>query len=86
MPTEKPILILQCSDPSLLQFFLATIIGQVFDTYGARLLLVGGTILITLSLMLTSIFSQYYQLMICHGVIFGIGSGMLYNPGVSGNV
>jgi len=72
------------SDQSF-QFFLATIIGQVFDTYGARFLLIGGTVLVTLSLMLTSIFSQYYQLMICHGVIFGIGSGMLYNPGVSGD-
>jgi MFS family permease len=66
------------------QFFLATIVGQIFDTYGPRILLVVGTILIGLSLILTSVLTEYYQLMITHGVIFGIGSAMLYTPSVSG--
>lgn len=67
------------------QFFLATIVGQIFDTYGPRVLLVVGSVLIGLSLILTSVLTEYYQLMITHGVIFGIGSSMLYSPSVSGN-
>ena len=66
------------------QFFLATIVGQIFDTYGPRMLIVVGAILISLSLILTSVLSEYYELMIAHGVIFGIGSAMLYSPSVSG--
>lgn len=69
---------------AFVQFFLATIVGQIFDAYGPRILLVVGTILIGLSLILTSVLTEYYQLMISHGVIFGIGSAMLYSPSVSG--
>jgi len=72
------------NDEHRCQFFLATIVGQIFDTYGPRMLIVVGTILIGLSLILTSVLSEYYELMIAHGVIFGIGSAMLYSPSVSG--
>jgi len=66
------------------QYSLATIVGEIFDTYGPRMLIVVGTILIGLSLILTSVLSEYHGLMIAHGVIFGIGSAMLYGPSCSG--
>jgi MFS family permease len=72
------------NDKFICQFFLATVVGQIFDAYGPRILLVVGTILVSLSLILTSVFTEYYQLMITHGVILGIGSAMLYTPSVSG--
>jgi len=72
------------NDEHLGQFFLATTVGQIFDVYGPRVLLVVGTILISLSLILTSVLAEYYQLMNPHGVIFGIGNAMLYIPSVSG--
>jgi hypothetical protein len=75
---------LRLNDKHTGQFFPATIVGQIFDTYGPRVLLIVGTILIGLSLILTSIATQYWQLMVCQGVVFGFGSAMLYNPGVSG--
>ena len=69
---------------TLRQNFLATIVGEIFDTYGPRMLIVVGTILVGLSLILTSVLSGYYELMITHGVIFGIGSAMLCSPSCSG--
>jgi hypothetical protein len=37
-----------------------------------------GTILYVFSIMMTSISTQYYQYLLAHGVLFGLGVGMLY--------
>ncbi|KAF9012418.1 putative monocarboxylate permease [Cyathus striatus] len=64
-------------------FFPASFCGRFFDLYGPRFLMIGGSVLVVLSLFLVSAFQKYYQLMICQGVLLGLGSAMLYNPSVS---
>lgn len=53
-------------------------IGIAFDKYGPRVLLLAGTFCYILSIMLTSISTQYYQLILAQGVLFGLGVGLLY--------
>ncbi|BEI88625.1 uncharacterized protein CcaverHIS019_0113430 [Cutaneotrichosporon cavernicola] len=53
--------------------------GRLFDAFGAHALLIPGAILFTLSLMLTSLCTQYYQFMLCQGVLFGIASALIFN-------
>jgi hypothetical protein len=40
--------------------------------------MITGTILYVFSIMMTSISTQYYQYLLAHGVLFGLGVGMLY--------
>jgi hypothetical protein len=37
-----------------------------------------GSILYVFSIMMTSISTQYYQYLLAHGILFGLGVGMLY--------
>ena len=36
-----------------------------------------GTLVLTLSIMITSICTEYYQYILCQGALFGIGVGLL---------
>ncbi|KAF9009169.1 MFS general substrate transporter [Hymenopellis radicata] len=58
-------------------------IGIAFDAYGPRVLMIAGTICYILSLMLTSISTQYYQYILAQGVLFGLGVGLLFYPSLS---
>ncbi|KAG1771464.1 MFS general substrate transporter [Suillus occidentalis] len=56
--------------------FSGGIIGRLFDAYGPTPLLASGTIIYTLSLMMTSLASRYYQFMIAQGFLLGLGAGL----------
>ncbi|KAJ6549580.1 MFS general substrate transporter [Mycena vulgaris] len=54
-------------------FFSGGIIGRVFDAYGPRWIMAAGTIIYVFSIMMTSISTEYYQYLLVHGVLFGLG-------------
>ncbi|KAL1412194.1 hypothetical protein Q8F55_003204 [Vanrija albida] len=61
-------------------FFGGLFTGRLFDAYGAQALLIPGSVLFVLSLMMTS---QYYQFMLAQGLLFGLGSAMVFHPVVA---
>ncbi|KAH8694998.1 major facilitator superfamily transporter [Talaromyces proteolyticus] len=72
--------------PSLMLLFMfigGIFIGKVFDDDGPRYLLAFGTFLHVLGLMLTSVSSQYVQIILCQGVVSALGSSMIMFPAVS---
>lgn len=70
--------------PSLQLFFLfalGPVAGVLFDKYGPRPLIIGGTILHVFGLMMASLAKTYYQFMLSQGVCSAIGVAFLYTPG-----
>ncbi|KAK3938756.1 putative monocarboxylate protein [Diplogelasinospora grovesii] len=69
--------------PSLQIFFMyamGPIPGYVFDHYGPRHLLVIGSLLHVFGLMMASISTQYYQLLLSQGVVSAIGVSLIFQP------
>ncbi|KAF7345139.1 putative transporter MCH4 [Mycena sanguinolenta] len=64
-------------------FFSGGLIGQFFDAYGPQPIMLIGSIVYIFSIMMTSISTHYYQYMLAHGVLFGLGVGMLFYPSLS---
>ncbi|KAI0076206.1 MFS general substrate transporter [Panus rudis PR-1116 ss-1] len=64
-------------------FFCGGIVGRIFDAYGPRILMIPGAIILTVGTMLTSICTKYYQYMLCQGVLFGLGIGLLFYPALA---
>ncbi|GBE85448.1 Aspyridones efflux protein [Sparassis crispa] len=64
-------------------FFSGSFLGRVFDAYGPRILTITGTVVLVVSIMLTSLCTQYYQYMLAQGILFGLGVGMLFYPSLS---
>ncbi|CAK5274464.1 unnamed protein product [Mycena citricolor] len=64
-------------------FFSGGPIGQVFDVYGPRWIMLAGTVIYVLGIMLTSISTQYYQYLLAQGILFGLGVGLMFYPSLS---
>jgi MFS family permease len=64
-------------------FISGGVVGRLFDAYGPTLLLASGTVILTFSLMMTSLATKYYELILAQGVVFGIGFGLLFFPSMS---
>ncbi|KAI0154706.1 monocarboxylate permease-like protein [Xylariaceae sp. FL1272] len=66
-----------------LQTFVITgtnvVTGRLFDSYGPRLMLPIGTLLLTLGLMFISLSKEYYQFILSQGILAGIGAACVYN-------
>ncbi|KAG2742762.1 hypothetical protein P692DRAFT_20748496, partial [Suillus brevipes Sb2] len=58
-------------------FISVSFIGRLFDAYGPTLLLAAGTVIFTFDLMMTSLATKYYELILAQGIVFGIGFGLL---------
>lgn len=58
-------------------FIGGLVIGPMYDRYGATRIVVPGTLIYVLSMILTSLSTKYYQLMLTQGIMFGIGNAML---------
>jgi MFS family permease len=63
--------------PRLIVGIQGLFVGRLFDAYGPKRLILLGTILTTLSLMLTSICTRYYEFLLAQGVLLGIGTGLV---------
>ncbi|KAJ2896971.1 putative riboflavin transporter mch5 protein [Zalerion maritima] len=63
--------------------FFGCIFGRVYDSYGPRWLLLGGTFTYVLGLMMTSLASKYYQFFLAQAVLSAIGSNAVFNAAMS---
>ncbi|KAK2777178.1 hypothetical protein FQN52_003203 [Onygenales sp. PD_12] len=57
--------------------------GKIFDSYGPRYLLLAGTILHVFGLMMTSISTSYYQILLAQGICSPIGAGAVFYPAIN---
>ncbi|KAF9882863.1 hypothetical protein FE257_004949 [Aspergillus nanangensis] len=64
-------------------FFLGGISGPISDRFGVKFVLIPSSIALVISVMLSSIASQYYQFMLAQGALGGIASGLIFTPAVS---
>jgi len=62
-----------------MMFFGGPIWGKVFDNYGPRYLLLVGTFLHVFGLMMTSLSSKYYQILLSQGFVSSLGSSMVFS-------
>lgn len=56
--------------------------GPVFDSGHPRILIVSGSVLVVFGMMMTSLCSTYWQLMLAQGLCVGLGSGCLFLPAI----
>lgn len=57
--------------------------GPLFDYGYLRPLLVAGSLLEVFGLMMLSISTQYYQVLLSQGICVGLGAGMIFVPSLS---
>ncbi|KAI1361516.1 monocarboxylate permease-like protein [Xylaria arbuscula] len=66
-----------------LQAFLVTgsnlVMGRLFDSYGTRWLLPIGTVIYSFGLMVLSLSTKYYQIVLSQGIVSGIGAACVFN-------
>ncbi|RYP42206.1 hypothetical protein DL767_000370 [Monosporascus sp. MG133] len=59
------------------------IFGRLFDNYGPRWLLLGGTVVYIFGLMMTSLSTEYYQIILSQGIVSSLGSSAVFNASMS---
>jgi MFS family permease len=62
-------------------FFMGPVVGFLFDKYGPRPLIIAGTLLHVFGLMMASLATTYYQILLAQGVCSAIGVAFIYQPG-----
>ncbi|KXX78516.1 putative transporter MCH4 [Madurella mycetomatis] len=60
--------------------FSGILVGKVFDDHGPAILLAVGTFLHVFGLMMTSISTAYYQILLSQAICSGIGASMVFFP------
>lgn len=63
--------------PILLQ---GPFVGVIFDHYGPRYLLLVGSLLHVVGIMMTSLGSEYYQILLAQGACSAIGAACIFQP------
>ncbi|RSL48389.1 hypothetical protein CEP53_009548 [Fusarium sp. AF-6] len=63
-----------------LVFLVGVQVGPIFDRFGPRVLVAAGCTLIVLSLMLLSLSTTYYQIILTYSVLGGLGGALLNAP------
>ncbi|KAM6537994.1 hypothetical protein FALCPG4_003885 [Fusarium falciforme] len=72
--------------PSLQIFFMMAmgpVIGKLYDTYGPRHLIFVGTLFHVFGVMMASISTQYYQILLSQGVCSALGVSAIFQPALS---
>ncbi|KAF9810515.1 hypothetical protein IEO21_06876 [Rhodonia placenta] len=64
-------------------FFSGGIIGRIFDARGPRMLMLCGSAILVASIMLTSISTRFWHYILCQGILFGLGVGLVFYPSVA---
>ncbi|KAM0277433.1 hypothetical protein ACHAQH_005797 [Verticillium albo-atrum] len=63
--------------------FGGAIFGRVYDSYGPRPLLIGGTLVYVFGLMMTSLATEYYQFILGQSLVASIGSSAAFNASLA---
>jgi MFS family permease len=66
------------STETFMMFLGAPIFGKVFDNFGPRYMLLGGTICHVLGLMMTSLSSEYYQFFLAQSILSALGASAIF--------
>lgn len=59
-------------------FLSGSFIGPAFDKWGARKLMLSGTFLCLAAFIACSFATEFYQLLLAQGLLFGLGCALLY--------
>ena len=59
-------------------FVIAPITGQVFDSYGPRWIVLGGSVLQVLGVMTMGSCTEYWQLVLSQSLCTGVGGGAIF--------
>lgn len=57
--------------------------GKIYDNYGPRYLLLAGSFLHVFGLMMTSLSTQYYQILLSQGICSSLGSSAVFTAAIS---
>ncbi|KAG6889893.1 hypothetical protein C0995_013869 [Termitomyces sp. Mi166 len=57
--------------------------GYLFDKFGPTWIMLAGTFIYIFSIMMTSLSSQLYELILAQGILFGLGVGLLFYPSMA---
>ena len=66
-----------------LLLIVGVISGPLFDRGYFRFILIGAGAALVIAMMLLSLATEYYQIMLCQGILIGICLGLLYIPSVA---
>ncbi|KAL2816013.1 major facilitator superfamily domain-containing protein [Aspergillus cavernicola] len=72
--------------PSLEIFFMmgmGPVVGVLYDRYGPRWLLLAGSVMHVFGIMMTSISTDYYQILLAQGLCSALGVSMIFQPSVT---
>ncbi|TIC91265.1 putative transporter MCH4 [Colletotrichum higginsianum] len=72
--------------PSLQIFFmmaLGPVIGKLYDNYGPRWLILVGSFLHVFGLMMTSLSTQYWQILLAQGICSAVGVAAIFQPALN---
>jgi MFS family permease len=65
-----------------LKLFKGPVVGKLHDSYGPRYLILAGTFLHVFGLLMASISTTYYQLLLSQGLCSAIGVSAVFQPGI----
>ncbi|KAK4181243.1 putative transporter [Triangularia setosa] len=68
---------------TILSFTLGIYVGPVFDKYGPRWPIIGGSVCLFAALIVVSISTNYWHLLVAFAVFSGLGSALLFTPAVA---
>ncbi|KAI0849428.1 riboflavin transporter MCH5 [Daldinia vernicosa] len=62
---------------------LNAVMGRLFDSYGPRWLLIIGTLVFCFGLMMLSLSTQYYQILLSQGIVTAVGLSAVFNSAMN---
>ncbi|KDQ50160.1 hypothetical protein JAAARDRAFT_591154 [Jaapia argillacea MUCL 33604] len=68
---------------TFISFFGGIQIGPIFDAYGPRTLIAGGSVSLITGVMLFSISTKYWQFLLTFGILCGMGTSLLFTPSIA---
>ncbi|KAK2043425.1 major facilitator superfamily transporter [Colletotrichum somersetense] len=65
------------------QTFMGVVFGRLYDSYGPKYLLYGGTVVYVFGLMMTSLSTKYYQFILAQSIVSSVGSSACFNAAMA---